>query len=120
MWSFLAVLGGLAFPALAVWIRRRFDTEELIAASAGGIVLQGALVALAGWNQEHFPGAPFFGAMALGTIATAFAIDRLAGRSTTPDTLLEAVAGYVAFVAGAVIGLTIGFLFMLRGSGWTG
>jgi hypothetical protein len=120
MWSFLIVLAGLSFPALAVWVRRRFDTEEMIAASAGAIVLQGALVVIAGWNRDDFPSAPMFVGMALGTIAAACAVERMVARSTTPAPGFEAAAGFVAFVVGSIVGFYIGFLFSLRGGAWVG
>jgi hypothetical protein len=113
-----AGISGLLFAAVAVWVRRRFDTEELIAASAAGFVVLGGLVVAFGWTQDDFLYGPALGATFVGIAAAAFTVEQLVTRSIVSEPAREAVIGYVAYVVGAIVGFYVGFLFSLRGLGW--
>lgn len=105
---------------LSVRIRRRFDTEELIAATAMANVVTIVLIVIAGWNrQDHLFGPPI-GATIAGTIAAAFIVDRAARRSGTTDWALVAVLSFLAFAVAGIVGFFIGFVFSLSGSSWVG
>lgn len=118
MWILAAAMSGLLFATLAVRVRRAFAVEELIAASAAACLLLGALIVAVGWSQNDFLYAPPVAAVIAGTAAAAFTVDRLVTASTAADARREMIAGYVAYLAGALIGFYVGFLFSLRGLSW--
>jgi hypothetical protein len=113
------VLVAMLFAALAVRVRRRFDTEELVLAS--GIFIAVAVIAIIafGWRKQDFLYGPPIGAMIAGTIAAATTVNHLASRSPHVDDPLMHVLAVVAFAVGAVLGFFGGFFFALQGSSWT-
>lgn len=115
-----AVLGAVLFAALAVRVRRRFDTEELMLASGVFIAVAIAGIVAFGWGKQDFLYGPLIGAVIAGTVAAAVTVNHLVSRSPDTDVMLMHVLTVVAFAVGALPGFLAGFLFFLQGSSWTG
>lgn len=115
-----AVLCAVIFAVIAVRVRRRFDTEELILSSGVFIAVAIAGIVAFGWGKQDFLYGPLIGATTAGTLAAAAVVNYLASRPAEPDGPIMHALAVVAFGVGAVLGFFAGFLFFLQGSSWTG
>jgi hypothetical protein len=113
------LLCAVAFAAVAVRVRRRFDTEELMLASGIFIAVAIAGIVTFGWGKQDFLYGPLIGATIAGTMAAATTVNHLASRSPDADVPMMHVLAVVAFAVGAILGFLAGFLFFLQGTSWT-
>ena len=115
----VVVLCAVSFVAVAIRVRRRFDSEEVLLAAAIFVGLGAAAIVVAGWGKPDFLYGPMFGTLIGGTAAGAGAVNYLASRSPDPDVPLMHALAVMAFGGGANIGFNVGYMFSAMGLGWS-